>query len=162
MLTFVVAILVALFIQGFLLEFTRVEGPSMEPALYTGERMLVEKLSYGWSEPQRGDVIICHFPGRTDTCVKRVIGLGGEEIAILGGNVYINGQKLDESLWWDGVIFSDMMPLTVPMDTVFVLGDNRNLSADSREVGPIPFSHIVGRVQGILWPFERLTIGVPH
>ncbi len=161
-LTFAVAILAALFIQGFLLEFTRVDGPSMEPTLLHNERMFVEKLSYGWSEPQRGDVLICHYPGRTDTCVKRVIGLPGEMIAIAGGAVFINGERLDESLWWDSVIFSDMEPRLVPEDSVFVLGDNRNLSQDSRQVGPIPYSHIVGRVQGILWPPSRFTLGVPY
>ena len=156
------AILAALFIQGFLLEFTRVDGPSMEPTLRHNERMFVEKLSYGWSEPQRGDVLICHYPERTDTCVKRVIGLPGEEIAVLNGAVYINGAPLDESLWWEGVIFSDMPPRAVPEKTVFVLGDNRNMSQDSRDVGPIPYSHIVGRVQGILWPPSRFTIGTPY
>ena len=163
-LTFAVAILAALFIQGFLLEFTRVDGPSMEPTLNHNERMFVEKLSYGWSEPQRGDVLICHYPGRTDTCVKRVIGLPGEEIAVHNGEVYINREKLDESLWWDSVIFSDMTPRVVPENSVFVLGDNRNLSSDSRDpnVGPIPYSHIVGRVQGILWPPARFTLGIPY
>lgn len=155
--TFAVAILAALFIQGFLLEFTRVEGPSMEPTLYTGERMFVEKLSYGWSEPERGDVIICHYPGRTDTCVKRVIGLPGDEVAILGGMVFINGSILDESGWWEGFIFSDMEPRIIPADSLFVMGDNRNLSSDSRDVGNIPFANIVGRVHGIIWPTSRLA-----
>ncbi len=160
--TFAVAILAALFIQGFLLEFTRVDGPSMEPTLMHNERMFVEKLSYGWSEPQRGDVLICHYPGRTDTCVKRVIGLPGEQISVRDGAVFINGEALDESLWWEGDIYSDMPPRVVPENSVFVLGDNRNLSSDSRDVGAIPYSHIVGRVQGILWPLPRFTIGIPY
>lgn len=162
LITFLGAILVALSIQGFLLEFTRVEGPSMEPTLFTDERMFVEKLSYGWSEPQRGDVVIVHYPNRADTCVKRVIGLPGEEVSIRGGVTYINGEPLDESQWWGGIMFSETDPVVVPPRSVFVMGDNRNFSSDSRDVGVIPYSHFVGRVQGILWPLSRFTIGIPY
>ena len=100
------------------------------------------------AEPARGDIIICYYPGYTKSCVKRVIALGGETIEIRDGAVYIDGAPLDESAYWSGTMLADYGPVTVPAGEVFVMGDNRGMSKDSRNpaVGPIPRHKIVGRV----------------
>lgn len=141
-------IVLALGIRAFIAEPIRVDGDSMYPTLVHGEHMLVEKISYWFSEPARGDIIICYYPGYTESCVKRVIALGGETIAVRDGAVYINGAPLDESAYWNGTMPADYGPVTVPDGEVFVMGDNRGESKDSRNpaVGPIPRHKIVGRV----------------
>lgn len=151
-------VLVAAFaVRLFLFEPIRVSGDSMYDTLIDGERMFVEKVSYWFERPQRGEIIICYYPNHTTTCVKRVIGVPGDRIAILGGEIYLNGEKLDESAYWDDLIWSDMAEIIVPEDCVFVMGDNRNGSSDSRNplVGPIPYNRVVGRVRSVIWPVAR-------
>lgn len=151
-------VLVAAFaVRLFLFEPIRVSGASMYDTLIDGERMFVEKVSYWFERPQRGEIIICYYPNHTTTCVKRVIGVPGDRIAILGGEIYLNGEKLDESAYWEDIIWSDMAEITVPEDCVFVMGDNRNGSSDSRNplVGPIPYNRVVGRVRSVIWPVAR-------
>ena len=151
-------VLVAAFaVRLFLFEPIRVSGDSMYDTLIDGERMFVEKVSYWFERPQRGEIIICYYPNHTTTCVKRVIGVPGDRIAILGGEIYLNGEKRDESAYWDDIIWSDMAEITVPEDCVFVMGDNRNGSSDSRNplVGPIPYNRVVGRVRSVIWPVAR-------
>ena len=151
-------VLVAAFaVRLFLFEPIRVSGDSMYDTLIDGERMFVEKVSYWFERPQRGEIIICYYPNHTTTCVKRVIGVPGDRIAILGEEIYLNGEKLDESAYWEDIIWSDMAEITVPEDCVFVMGDNRNGSSDSRNplVGPIPYNRVVGRVRSVIWPVAR-------
>lgn len=151
-------VLVAAFaIRLFIFEPTRVSGDSMYDTLLNGERMFVEKVSYCFVRPQRGEIIICYYPNHTSTCVKRVIGIPGDRIAITDGEIYLNGEKLDESAYWEDSIRGDMAEITIPEDCVFVMGDNRNDSSDSRSpmVGPIPYSRIVGRARGVMWPTEN-------
>lgn len=155
-----ITLLIAMSIRLFIFEPVRVEGPSMLPTLFTNERMIVEKLSYGFTAPKRGEIIICRYPGYTESCVKRVVGLPGETLEVRNGRVYINGEKLDESAYWNDLIWSDMSPVTIPQNSVFVIGDNRNQSLDSRSasVGPIPYSRIIGRVRGVMWPLANAQI----
>lgn len=138
----------ALAVRTFIAEPVRVDGASMVPTLYDGQIMLCQKISDWFGLPQRGEIIIVRYPGYTKNCVKRVIALPGERIEIAGGKVYINGALLDESAYWDGIIYQDYAAITVPEGCVFVMGDNRNGSKDSRHasVGPIPSYHIIGRV----------------
>ena len=100
---------------------------------------------------------MCIRDSHTSTCVKRIIGVPGDRVAITGGELYLNGEKLDESAYWEDLIWGDMAEITVPEDCVFVMGDNRNDSSDSRSplVGPIPYSRIVGRVRSVIWPIEE-------
>ena len=125
--------------------------------------MLVEKVSLWFSEPQRGDIVICYYPGYTVSCVKRVIGLPGETVSIENGIIYINGKELEESAYWKyrGEIDFDMTPnetdfgpFPVPEGQYFVMGDNRNNSKDSRAwgVGAIPYERITGRAHFVIWP----------
>lgn len=149
--------IVALSIRLFIFEPVRVSGPSMMPTLLDRERMFVEKVSLWAAPPQRGEIIICWYPNEKDTCVKRVIGLPGETVEVRWGSVYINGEALDESAYWNDFIFSDMAAYTVPENCVFVMGDNRNVSKDSRapSVGAIPLERIVGRARSVIWPLDR-------
>jgi signal peptidase I len=105
----------------------------------------------------RGDIVICFYPGYTESCVKRVIGLPGETVSISGGDIYIDGELLDESDYWQGEIIGDMEPVTVGNREVFVVGDNRNGSKDSRNpsVGCVPYSKVVGRVIAVVWPVSE-------
>ena len=158
-------VLIALSLRAFIGEPVRVDGPSMLPTLQDTEYMLAEKVSYYFHPPERGDIAIVFYPGFTVSCVKRVIALPGERISIFDGKVYINGEELDESEYWNDYIEGNMQELTVPKNTIFVMGDNRNISGDSRmsEVGPIPFEKVLGKVTLVMWPFgsfRTITHGV--
>lgn len=150
-------VLFAFSLRTFVFEPVRVDGRSMVPTLQDNEHMIVEKISYLFSEPKRGDIVICYYPGYKDSCVKRVIGLPGDIIAVAEGVIYINGQPLDESAYWGGFINGYMAPVTVAEDSYFVIGDNRNNSKDSRykSVGAIPIERIKGRVCAVAWPFSN-------
>ncbi len=151
-------VLIALTIRSFIAEPIRVDGDSMIPTLVHNEDMLVEKMSYWFSDPLRGDIIICYYPGYTESCVKRVIGLPGETVEVRGGKIFINGNELNESAYWDGQIVGDMDPVVIGARQVFVVGDNRNGSKDSRNasVGAIPYAKVVGRVVAVVYPFDEM------
>jgi len=152
-----IVVLVALTIRSFIAEPIRVDGDSMIPTLVHNEDMLVEKMSYWFNDPLRGDIVICFYPGYTESCVKRVIGLPGETVEIIGGAIYVDGEAIDESPYWSGEIIGDMDPVTVGARQVFVVGDNRNGSKDSRNpsVGCIPYAKVVGRVIAVVYPFDE-------
>lgn len=147
----------ALSLRLFIFEPIRVDGSSMISTLLDGEQMFVEKVGYWFTEPKRGEIVIVFYPNHTVSCVKRVIGLPGETVSIMDGAVYIDGEPLDESAYWNDYIYGDMQPVTVPENSIFVMGDNRNDSNDSRNlltVGPIPYYRIVGRASAVVWPFS--------
>lgn len=154
-----VAIAVAFLIRGFLFEFIVVDGPSMQPTLETGERLGVEKVSRYSSLPERGDIVIVHFPRRTENFVKRAIGLPGDTIEIRDSVVYVNGEPLEED-YVNPLPYEDFGPVVVEEDHIFVMGDNRANSTDSRalQVGAIPHSAIVGRAVFVAWPPDRMQI----
>ena len=151
-------VLIALAIRTFIAEPIRVDGDSMIPTLVHNEDMLVEKMTYWFSDPQRGDIIICFYPGYTESCVKPVIGLPGDTVEVREGVFYINGKALDERAYWNDTIIGDMAPVTVGARQVFVVGDNRNGSKDSRNpsVGAIPYAKVVGRVVAVVYPFDEV------
>ncbi len=151
-------VLVLLSIRVFIGEPIRVDGPSMTPTLLDRERMIVEKVSYLFHTPKRGDIIICYYPGYTDSCVKRIIGLPGENVEVADGVIYIDGAPLDESAYWNDYIETDTWVTQVPDNAVFVVGDNRNHSKDSRhpDVGCIPYEKVTGRAVCVLWPLENI------
>ena len=147
---------VAIFIRTFIFEPVQCIGISMYPTLVGGEGMFTEKLTYTVSAPQRDDIIICRYPYHTEKCVKRVIAVPGDRISIYDGAIYLNGQKLDESAYWDGYIENSEMPeVTVPERSLFVVGDNRNNSGDSRHVGFIPYWQVKGKVRAVMTPFSQ-------
>lgn len=147
---------VAICIRTFIFEPVQCIGISMYPTLVGGEGMFTEKLTYTVSAPQRDDIIICRYPYHTEKCVKRVIAVPGDRISISDGAIYLNGERLDESAYWSGYIEdSDMPEVTVPDKCLFVVGDNRNHSGDSRHVGFIPYCQVKGKVRAVMTPFSQ-------
>lgn len=144
-----------------------VDGASMEPTLYHGEYLWVDKLSYILSEPERFDVVIfpIEYQGRDSHFVKRIIGLPGETVYIDEyGSIYIDGEILQEP--YGKEVISERNrgraaePVTLGEDEYFVMGDNRNYSSDSRydTVGNIERERLIGRVVACLWPLDKLGI----
>lgn len=135
-------------------EIIVVDGPSMQPRLWKGELVITGKVEYYSNKPKRGDIVIARFPGSEGNYIKRIIGLGGEKIAVRGGSVYIDGKKLAEPYIAEPAILYDMDELAIPEDSVFLMGDNRNDSHDSHneDIGPIPLSQIEGRAYALIWP----------
>ena len=147
---------VAICIRTFIFEPVQCIGISMYPTLVGGEGMFTEKLTYTVSAPQRDDIIICRYPYHTEKGVKRVIAVPGDRISISDGAIYLNGERLDESAYWSGYIEdSDMPEVTVPDKCLFVVGDNRNYSGDSRHVGFIPYCQVKGKVRAVMTPFSQ-------
>jgi signal peptidase I len=137
----------------------QIEGPSMEPNLQTGERVIVDKISYFVRPPQRGDIIVFDGHGPVDL-IKRIIALPGETIEIHAGQVIVNGIPLNEP-YLQQPTSKELAPQQVEAGHYFVMGDHRDNSTDSRDFGPIAASEIVGRAWIIFWPPENWSI-VPH
>lgn len=177
----VMAFLIAIVIMAFLGRSYMVEGASMEQTLFNNERVLVEKVSYYVSTPKRGDIVVFMNPRQQkygswflDTFgfvkdifvvdmsarpyIKRIIGIKGDTVEVKSGRTYLNGEMLEEpyvgeEIWWD------FGPTTVPEDYVFVMGDNRNHSDDSRgSVGFLETGRILGKAVVRFWPINKMTI----
>ncbi|MGH9211759.1 MAG: signal peptidase I [Acidimicrobiales bacterium] len=156
------ALLVALVVRSTLAQAFWIPSPSMEPTLQEGDRVLVNKLSYRLHDVHRGDVIVFERPESAISAnpeddisdlIKRVIGLPGDIIESRpDGSVYINDHRLDEPYLPEGTRTTNLVRQEVPADHVFVMGDNRGNSADSREFGPVEEGLIVGRAFVRIWP----------
>ncbi len=154
------AVILALFIMAFIARAFTVDGPSMLPSLHTGEKLLIDKVTYRFRPPRRGEVVVFRYPANPkEHFIKRVIGIPEDVIAIQGGDVYINGERLEEE-YLSEKTRGDMSPIKVPPDSVFVLGDNRNNSHDSRSqlVGCVPFRLVEGRAVWRYWPISSITV----
>lgn len=150
--TLLPAVVIALLINVFLAQATRVYGQSMEPTLHTDQRLVIEKVSYYFHIPNRGDIVVLRPAEKGgEMLIKRVIGLPGETLEIRDGLVYINGQPLNEP-YLATKPRGNYGPVVIPPDHVFVMGDNRNFSNDSRSFGPVPIERIVGRAWVSYWP----------
>jgi len=156
----IVAIAIGIFlVTRLVIQNFVVDGPSMENNLYTGQWILVNKLTYKVGEPARGDIVVFNNPwaskGRTPVLIKRVIGLPGETVKIEDGKIYIDDKLLDESEYID-VAINGSQNRTWPLDDddYFVLGDNRNHSSDSSENGTVPQANIIGKAWLRIWPFS--------
>lgn len=154
--TILPAVVIALLIHAFLAQATRVYGQSMEPNLHTNERLVIEKLSYRFHAPRRGDVVVLHDPaGSPELLIKRVIGLPGERVTIANGRVFVDGQPIEEP-YLTQETQGGGRSWVVPPFTVFVMGDNRSASRDSRVFGPVPLDQIVGRAVFRYWPLSEI------
>jgi signal peptidase I len=129
----------------------RVDGDSMIPTLVSGEYVAVNRLSYQLGSPQRGDIIVFHFPRNPkEEYIKRVVGLPGDLVEVMNGSVYVNGQPLAEN--YLNVKMNYTGKWEVPADQLFVLGDNRNNSSDSHDWGTVPMDYVVGTAVLVYWP----------
>jgi signal peptidase I len=130
----------------------RVESISMQPTLYAGDFIIVNKLAYRLGEPGRGDVIIFHYPPdpNREPYIKRVIGLPGEMVRVERGKVYVNNVLLKEPYISAAPSYEGSW--RVPEDSLFVLGDNRNSSSDSHSWGMVPLKNVIGKAEVVYWP----------
>jgi signal peptidase I len=152
------AIVIAVLINLFLAQATRVYGSSMEPSLHTDQRLVVEKLSYRLHDPQRGDVVVLRMPERgPELLIKRVIALSGETIEVRDGEVFVDGVSLQEP-YLSRPTNGSYGPQQVPVGQIFVMGDNRGASNDSRVFGPVDRTRIIGRAWVSYWPPEAIGI----
>lgn len=132
----------------------RVDGFSMLPTLQSHQYVLVNRLAYRLGSPQTGDVIVFHYPRDPEQeYIKRVIGLPGDRVQIANGEVMVNGMLIDEPYIADAPLYQTEW--TVPENSLFVLGDNRNNSSDSHNWGPVPMEYVVGKAVLIYWPLEN-------
>ncbi len=156
----VLLVLVLLLGRAWALQPYAVDGESMEPTLYGGERLLVSPLPYAVHPPGRGDVVVFHPPHDPESdYVKRVVGLAGERVAIRDGGVVVDGVRLDEPyLRGAATRCSGVCEWMVPEGAVFVLGDHRGDSNDSRDFGPVPVDAVVGEVILVAWPPTGLDL----
>ncbi len=137
---------------------------SMEPTLGRGDEYVIRIDAYRHSPPQRGDIVVIRDPARSEDLVKRVIAVGGDWVGVIQGRAVVNGVMLSEPYLKDvpGVREKPMMA-RVPEGKLFLLGDNRNFSEDSRDLGPLPARNVLGRVVSIIYPFSRRReIHRPH
>jgi signal peptidase I len=175
----VTALIIAVVIKTFLIQPFWIPSESMLPTIQVNDRVMVNKLAYKWGEPQRGDVVVFRDPREEEVeetipeavirsvleavgirtrghedLIKRVIGLPGETVEVKDNRVVINGTPLDEPYLVD-VFMPDEPPITISADQVFVMGDNRNASFDSRRFGPIPLDDLVGEAFVTIWPISH-------
>lgn len=144
---------------------TRVSGHSMESTLSDGDNLIVDKISYRIRDPKRYEIIVFPYKYEKDTYyIKRIIGLPGETVQVMDGYAYINGEKLSESYGKEVMEQAGIAkdPIVLGEDEYFVLGDNRNHSADSRvpNVGVLKREDLMGRAWVRIWPFDKIGVVV--
>jgi signal peptidase I len=174
------ALAIAVVIKTFLIQPFWIPSESMLPTIEVNDRVMVNKLAYQWGEPQRGDVVVFRDPRegeleesvpqavirsvleavgiRTrghDDLIKRVIGLPGETIEVRNNQVVVDGAPIEEP-YLPEVFMADEPPVTLGPDEVFVMGDNRNASFDSRRFGPIPLEDLIGEAFVTIWPVSNI------
>lgn len=155
----IIIVFAIVFVIGFFIKPIIVEGTSMIPTLENKDYLLISKQSYRFGEPERGDIIV--FPhdeggGETSLYVKRVIALPGDHLEIAKGNVYINGERQEESYLKEGTETEGLVDLEIPEGEVFVMGDNRGNSSDSRFFGTVSIEKITGEVFFRLLPLKNI------
>lgn len=155
--TLLPAVLIASLIYLFLAQATRVYGQSMEPTLHTNDRVIVEKITYRFHPPQRGDIVVVRVNQHSQPLIKRIVGLPGETIAVHDGRVYINGRPLNEP-YLARPTHGYLPPTRIPPLHYFVMGDNRDASNDSRSFGPVPRENILGRAVFRYWPPSKIGL----
>jgi len=154
----VIAAIAAVLIITFVFQVVNVDKTSMYPTLKPNDRLILEKVTYYFSKPSRGDIIVFKYPkDNREKFIKRVIGIPGDKIKIEDGILYINGEKQEETYIKEKMT-SDFPETTVPAGTIFAMGDNRNNSMDSRDVsvGNISYKLIVGKAIFRLYPLNSI------
>jgi len=158
----VIALAISIPIRYFLFQPFYVRGASMEPTFQDSEYLIIDEITYRFSDPERGDVIVVRNPQHeSEFFIKRIIALPSETISIEDGvvtifsNTLIDGLLLEETYLGDGVYTSGTVNIKLDEDEYYVLGDNRSVSLDSRAFGPLEKEYLVGRAWLRVWPFDR-------
>ena len=158
--TFIAIVVVFGILRPFVLGTAIIPSDSMSPTLHEGDQVIVNKIIYKYTEPAYGDVIVFKAPPRIssgkegDDYIKRIVGLPGDLLEIKDHTLYRNGEPVDEPFIKEPMKDA-MWPRIVPNGKIFVMGDNRNNSFDSRDWGPFDQNLIIGRVKMIIWPPNR-------
>jgi signal peptidase I len=157
------SVLIAVVLIVFIYQPVKVEGTSMTPTLTDQERIFINKFTYrfGLASVARGDTVVFWYPqDQTKSYIKRVIGVPGDRVRVDGGQVFVNGQVLEEAyvppMNRDSASWKDGEEQVVPKDKYFVLGDHRNSSSDSRTWGYVPRDNIYGRAVFVYWPLDKM------
>ncbi len=162
----IIALVLALVIRAFVVQAFKIPTGSMRPTLLEGDRLLVNKFIYRFREPERGDVIVFRFPSdRKKDYIKRLIATGGESVQIKDGNVYVDGDLVEDPSIIRGINYYNKEPyggfnkvINVPPDGFYVLGDNSASSRDSRYWGFVPQKNVIGKAFFIYWPPTRIRV----
>lgn len=158
--TVVIAVVLALVVHTYIAEARWIPSESMLPTLKVGDRLMTEKFDFKLTGINRGDIVTFNPPPavhENEVLIKRVIGLPGETVAVKNGTVYINGEPVIEPYIKEKPK-SDFKEYTVPADCLFVMGDNRNNSYDSRFWGPLPVKNVIGRALFKYYPLNDLGL----
>jgi len=151
-----IAIAVSWFVIAFVYQQVLVDGTSMMPGLMDRDRLIINKFAYRFGEEKRGDVVVFLYPGdHTKSYIKRVIGLPGDDVRVERGHVFVNGAELSEP--YVAERFQDdrsAQETVVPAGDVYVMGDHRSISSDSRDFGPVPKKLIYGKAAYVYWPMK--------
>ncbi|MDA0203848.1 MAG: signal peptidase I [Acidobacteria bacterium] len=155
-----VSLAIAAVVIVFLYQPVNVEGTSMMPWLQDQERIFVNKFLYNFDEVGKGDVIVFRFPlDPQKSYIKRVVGVSGDVVEIIGGQLFVNGESVDE--WYVPAEYRDPSShaaVVVPDASLYVLGDHRNTSNDSRMWGTVPLPFVTGKAVFAYWPLERFGV----
>lgn len=157
LLPYIIIILVVLFVKAFIVTPIKVNGESMYPTLEEGDIMILNKTAYYFNKPERFDIVVVNMPD--EYLIKRVIGLPGEHIEYKDNTLYVDGKKVKENFKHgvtDDFNIEELGSDTIPLNTYLVLGDNRENSLDSRELGFIREDQLLGRTSLIILPFNRI------
>ena len=150
------AFVIALLVQAFLVKPFTIHQVSMRPTLQDGDRILLNRLTYRFRPEHRGDIVVFHSPITPgEDLVKRIVGVAGDRVAVTGGKLYVNGVAQNEPYLLEQNFSGEMPETLVPPGHVFVMGDNRNNSGDSRLFGPVPTSSIIGKAFVVYWPISH-------
>ena len=154
------AVILAFLIKTFIFQLTYVPTGSMIPTIMPNDRVVVLKFWYKFNPIERGQILVFDPPGQEakSPFIKRVIGLPGETIEIKNNTVYINGKPINENYLPVKIEMEPFGPYSIPKDAIFVMGDNRQNSADSRYFGSVPLKNIKGRAVLTYWPLNRFKI----
>ena len=159
LLPYVIVVIVVILIKVYVVTPIRVNGKSMEPTLYEKDIMILNKTAYYFNEPERFDIVVVNMPD--EYLIKRVIGLPGEKVEIKDNKVYINDELLEEEYLQNELVYDDFTLQeigyeTIPENMYFVLGDNRENSMDSREIGLVSKEQIQGKIFMRFWPLNKI------
>jgi signal peptidase I len=147
------AFAIAMVLQTFMFRITGILQTSMLPTIDPGDRIIVNCLTYEFREPKAGEIVVVHDPADAKKdIIKRVIALGGDTIEVVDGVLHVNGAVVDEPYVVNKDVVKGQARFTVPEGYVYVMGDNRPVSGDSRDFGPVAEDQIIGKVICIMWP----------